>query len=130
MDPKGNILKRITFRLVEGNSVYNLAFGDVVNNEIDDYSISDNKDMLKILATVAYAVEQFLTAYPDRFVFFRGSTVERTGLYRMAIGNNLEYLSLTFTIWSIDQQGVAKSFIKDCQSMGFLIQKNFVNLIK
>lgn len=67
--PKGNILKRIAFRLVDGNSIYNLAFGDVVNGEIDDYSISDNKDMPKILATIAYAVEQFLTAYPGRFVF-------------------------------------------------------------
>jgi hypothetical protein len=110
--PKGNIHKRIAFRLIEGGNTYNLAFGDVVNGEIDDESISDNKDMPTILATIAYAVEQFLTAYPARIVFFTGNTIARIRLYRMAIGNNLDYLTKTFTIWNIDRYGIIGLFQK------------------
>jgi len=44
--------------------------------------------MAKILATVAFIAQVFLEEYPDRTISFRGSTAERTRLYRMAIGNN------------------------------------------
>lgn len=79
---KGHIHKRIFFELVNEPGVYNLAFGDVSDDgNIDDYSISDNKDMAKVLATIAAAIKLFLDKYPERKIFFRGSTAERTRLY-------------------------------------------------
>lgn len=73
---KGNISKRM----------YNLAFGDLNEyGEIDDYSISDNGDRNKILATVVDVVKVYTAKYPDQLIFFRGSTQERTRLYRMAV---------------------------------------------
>ncbi|HEY4207373.1 MAG TPA: hypothetical protein VGM31_11200 [Puia sp.] len=65
------IQKRIEFTPTELPNIVNLAFGDVgPNNEIDDYCISDNGDRNKVLATIAYVIE----IYPDRLVYFRGST--------------------------------------------------------
>lgn len=57
---KGSIVKRARFEFVEAPNTYNLAFGDLIEEgDIDDYSISDNKDMAKILATIASIVKLF-----------------------------------------------------------------------
>ncbi|WP_207515337.1 DUF6934 family protein [Longitalea luteola] len=93
----GAIRKRISFMPTSLPYVYNLAFGDInKDGEIDDISISDNGDRNKILATLAKVLDQYTYKYPERFIYFRGSTKERTRLYRMAIGLNLEELSESF----------------------------------
>lgn len=54
----GEIAKRIEFMPTHIPGYFNLAFGDVdEDGNIDDYSISDNGDRNKVLATVAFAVE-------------------------------------------------------------------------
>ena len=64
---KGAIPKRVAFTKTEWNQVYNLAFGDIDdNNEIDDHSVSDNGDRNKILATIAYIVDVYTKRYPDQ----------------------------------------------------------------
>jgi len=120
---KGTIRKRVSFTLTEVENVYNLAFGDLgEDGEIDDLSVSDNGDRNKVLATVSYIVEAYTNQYPDRWIFFEGSTESRTRLYRMAIGLYLEELSLKFEIYGwVDQQIV--SFAKGLEVNGFLITK-------
>jgi hypothetical protein len=94
---KGAIPKRIMFTQTEHLNVYNLAFGDIdENGEIDDFIISDNGDRNKILATIVTVVEDYTIKYPERLISFKGSTKERTRLYRMAIGINQEELSRNF----------------------------------
>lgn len=94
---KGAIPKRITFTTTELENVYNLAFGDVdENGDLDDYKISDNGDRNKILATVFNVVDIYSKKYPERWITFRGSTRERTRLYRIAVGLHLEELSQIF----------------------------------
>ena len=52
----GAIPKRIAFIPTVLPEVYNLAFGDINDDgTIDDYSISNNGDRNKILATIAEA---------------------------------------------------------------------------
>ena len=103
----GAIPKRVAFTKTERNKVYNLAFGDVdEEDEIDDYSVSNNGDRDKILATVTYIVDAYTQRYPDRWIIFRGSTMERTRLYRMAVGRHLEELSAKFDIYTyVDEKG-------------------------
>lgn len=96
---KGNIRKRIAFTPTELNGVYNLAFGDVdENDDIDDYSITGNGDRNKILSTIARVIDFYTQNYPDRWIYFQGSTIERTRLYRMAISINIEELTRKFNI--------------------------------
>ncbi len=120
---KGNIPKRIEFMPTEVSNFVNLAFGDIdENGAINDYSISDNGDRNKILATVAYAVEIYLNRYPERWVYFKGSTEERTRLYRMAVGLNLEELLLKYEIYGEQQQGIIP-FQKNAEVLGLLVKK-------
>jgi len=121
---KGAIHKRIFFELVREPDIYNLAFGDLMaDGSIDDYSISDNKDMAKVLATIAAIVKLFLDKYPQRKVFFRGSTAERTRLYRMAISINLQELSDYYSIYGILTNGDVVNFQENLVYDGFIITK-------
>jgi hypothetical protein len=97
---KGHILKRIEFTPTEFPDIINLAFGDIEEDgQIDDRCISDNGDRNKILATIAFAVDVYLGRYPDKWIYFQGSTDQRTRLYRMAIGLNLDELLTRFEIY-------------------------------
>jgi hypothetical protein len=120
---RGLILKRIVFSPTDYPDVYSLSFGDInTNGEVDDYSISNNGDRNKVLATVAYAIDIYLNEYPDRYVYFTGSTEERTRLYRIAIGLNLEELSTKLIIYSQTDDGFIP-FVKNISTKGILIKR-------
>jgi len=105
---------------------FNLAFGDVEEDgTIDDYSISDNGDRNKILATIAFIVDAYLNRYPGRLIYFKGSTQERTRLYRMAVGLNLDELLLKYEIFAEQKDGFIP-FQKDVAVLGILVKKKIV----
>ena len=93
--PRGSIKKRVEYKQMGENQVYNLAFGDVIEetNVLDDKVISDNKDSKKVLTTVASTVYTFIGKYPNAVVYAEGSNVARTRLYRIGISNNFEELT-------------------------------------
>jgi hypothetical protein len=124
----GDILKRIMFVQTPNPYVYNLAFGNVDEfDDIDDTAVSDNGDRNKILATLAKVIDQYTRKYPERRIYFRGSTKERTRLYRIAIGLNLEDLSETFEIYGeVDNEDGFVSFRKNMEINAFLIKRKIV----
>jgi len=72
--PKGKIAKVIQFKQTSNSDIFYLAFGNLASDgSIDDTTTNDNKDRNKILATVAIAVYEFTSFYPDKYVFFCGS---------------------------------------------------------
>jgi hypothetical protein len=120
---RGVVPKRIIFTTTKFEGIYSLTFGDLdLEGEISDYSISDNGDRNKILATVVHAIDTYLKAYPDRMIFFTGSTKVRTRLYRMVIALNLDYLSDRFDIYCQSDAGII-TFQKNLQVQGFLIKR-------
>jgi hypothetical protein len=124
----GDILKRIMFVPTQLPYVYNLAFGNVDEfDDIDDTSVSDNGDRNKILATLAKVIDQYTRKYPERRIYFRGSTKERTRLYRMAVGLNLEELSDTFEIYGeVDDEEDFVPFRKNMEINAFVIKRKIV----
>ena len=124
----GDILKRIRFEQTALPYVYNLSFGNVNEfDAIDDQNVSDNGDRNKILATIAKVVDQYTRKYPERHIYFRGSTKGRTRLYRMAVGLNLEELSGIFDIYGeVDNEDELVLFCKDMEINAFLIKRKIV----
>lgn len=119
----GDILKRVAFTKTEQDKVYNLALGDVDDdNEINDYSVTDNGDRNKVLATVASVVEAYTKKFPERWIIFRGSTAERTRLYRIAVGLHLDELSQLYEIMGYLDGDIAP-FVKDMKINAFLIKR-------
>lgn len=100
--PKGKVTKVIQFTQTLNKNIYNLAFGNLKSDyTVDDETTNDNGDRNKILATVAGAVYEFSSQYPDKFIFFCGTTPQRTRLYRMALTINMEALKNDFQIYGV-----------------------------
>lgn len=125
--PKGQVQKVVQFIETNDSAVFNLAFGDLTPvGQVDDQVKNDNKDRNKILATVAAAVYEFTARYPDKHIFFTGSTSERTRLYRMAITINLAELVCDFEIYGVILINCVyhvESFMKGKDYFGFLIKR-------
>lgn len=93
--PKGMIRKEVRYTARDnGDFIFNLGFGDLneKTDELDDFSISNNGDKEKVLATVAATVLEFTENFPQAFVYAKGSTPVRTRLYQIAIMQNLQQI--------------------------------------
>jgi hypothetical protein len=80
--PRGNIQKIVKYSETNFEDIYNLAFGDKIQNsrEINDRTISNNADSDMVLATVVATVYTFTAKYPDAWIFATRSTKARTML--------------------------------------------------
>ena len=87
--PKGRIRKAVRFRLMpaKGGLCYNLNFGDwnEETESVNHYSVTNNGDAEKVLATVAAIVLNFMTIFPEAWVYAEGSSMARTRRYQMGI---------------------------------------------
>jgi hypothetical protein len=128
--PKGAIPKMIKFSPYD-EVIYNLAFGTKnKDGSIDDLARDNNDDRNKILATVVFALRVFFDKYPDNWVYFTGSTRERTRLYRMAITNNIEELSADFEItgtFTAEHRYNTIPFEKGVNFFAFLVRQKTPN---
>lgn len=125
--PKGKITKVIQFTQTLHEEIYNLAFGNLKSDGcVDDETTNDNGDRNKILATVAGAVYEFSSHYPDKFIFFCGTTPQRTRLYRMALTINMEALKNDFRIYRV-LRGIDTfervAFRKGVDYFGFMVTR-------
>jgi hypothetical protein len=122
---QGLVKKMVQFTDTGTNHVYNLAFGDYCDetNSINDLSVTNNGDSLKVLATVASTVYAFLDKYPNAWVFATGSTSARTRLYRMGITNNLLEIKINFEVFGYNELEVWEEFIAGKDYEAFLITK-------
>jgi len=98
--PKGSIKKRVQYRKIDEQDVYNLAFGDVneTTNDFDDSVVTSNGDTLEVLTTVASTVYTFTRKYPNAIVYAEGSNEARNRLYRVGISRHLEKLKEEFHV--------------------------------
>ena len=98
--PKGRIVKEIQYIKMNAPNAYNLAFGDknTPDEDIDDTVVSNNKDVQKVLATVAATVLMFTEQHPEAWIFAEGGSPSRTRLYRMTVSNNLEMIEKVFVV--------------------------------
>lgn len=74
--PKGRIKKVVEYTETRTENVYNLGFGDYdeTTKSINDLSITNNGDSLKVLATVTSTVYAFTEKYPKAWILATGST--------------------------------------------------------
>ena len=123
-EPKGNIVKMIKYTETGYENVYNLGFGDKLNgvDDFDDAVITDNKDSVRILATVAATVFLFTEKYPNAYIAATGSTQSRTRLYQIGISNHLEEIEQDFDVLGY-KNNVWERFVKDENYSAFLIKR-------
>src|SRR5580658_8429226 len=80
---KERIEKIAEFRSTPKENVFAFAFGDLqADGTVDVYAISNNGDMLRVLATIISILNRFLTDHSKATVFFTGSTDNRSRIYQ------------------------------------------------
>jgi len=127
----GKIPKRVQIQPAPIPNLHNLSFGDLKENgEIDDLIISNNGDRNKILATILKVVMDYTYKFPDRYIYFRGSTEQRTRLYRIAVSLNLEELSEVFEIYAdITGDLDLARFQKGLNIKAFVIKRKIIKFV-
>ena len=124
--PNGSIHKMVEYSETGTENIYNLAFGDYnfETKKIDDLSITNNGDSLKVLATVASTVYAFTEKYPQAWIFATGSTAVRTRLYRMGITTNLAEINEDFKVYGLTiNENIWEEFVIGEDYEAFLITK-------
>jgi hypothetical protein len=123
--PKGIIKKVVEYQRTSNKNIYNLAFGDYDEKVkgINDLSITNNGDSLKVLATVASTVYAFTDRHPKSWIIATGSTSVRTRLYRMGITSNLDEISADFAIFGFTKDERWVDFVVGEDYEAFLITK-------
>jgi len=103
---KGIIPKVVIYEELQEN-LYNLAFGDYnpITQEIDDKSVSNNGDMVKILATIIQTIRDFFILYPQAILVIQGSTDTRTRLYQKIIKDNFSLIQTEFKVLALQKGG-------------------------
>lgn len=108
--------------------LYNLTFGEYAKGAaINDQDKIRNLDRNRILATIAKSVFKFLNRFPERTIYFTGSTPSRCRLYRMAIAVNLEHLAERLQIFGgirSDEDFHVEPFQKNIDYLEFVIRKS------
>ena len=123
---KGLVKKMVIYTETTTENVYNLGFGDYdeTTNGINDLSVTNNGDSLKVLATVASTVYAFIERHPNAWILATGSTAVRTRLYRMGITNNLAEIESDFVVLGYTKNEEWEKFIVGEDYEAFLITKN------
>ncbi len=120
---KEKVVKKIVeYVLIDKNiSLYNLALLDVDKGGVSDISVTDNKDMPKIMATVYQTLVDFFVTNPGAKVAFRGNTASRNRLYRAVIGKLVAMQEPGFRIFGF-VDGNFSAFQNDLEYEAYLIQ--------
>ena len=92
---KGTIEKVIWFQFQGGNS-YNLAFGDVVNGDLEDSTISNNGDYVKVISTVVNAISYFFKEYPNAAIEINPIDKKRARFYNTIFRRRHEEIKNTY----------------------------------
>ena len=122
----GSIIKVVMFTEMR-HGLYNLGFGDYDSktNQVDDKIVSDNGNMIKVIATVVGIALTFLSENPMTYLYIEGSTPLRTQFYNRIINRNYDNLIAFYEIYGFKNDGIPEAFQKNTPYESFLIRKLF-----
>ena len=115
------IQKAIIFYKTDYPDVVTLTLANVLENgTLDVFTISDNGDRNRILATVMQSITLFLNTHPAKTIAFTGSSPSRTRLYKIVISRELNILTRQYRIQGIGPLGI-EEFVSAHEYRHFLI---------
>ena len=102
------VQKLVEFRLFDdSNELYNLALMDLLTDgTVSDLTVSNNRDMPKVLATVFQSIRLFFQTKPNAKILIQGSTASRTRLYQIAIVKYYNELEPIYNIWGLTEDDI------------------------
>jgi hypothetical protein len=120
---KGTFSKVVIFQSLYQN-LYNLILADydIVTNNFDDKNITNNGDIVKILATVIKIIQDFTAQNPDAFVYIEGNTPLKQRLYNRIVTRNLPEIQAHYTVSGVLPNGNKEPFLPDTPYIAFILE--------
>ena len=85
------------------NNVWNLAFGDLTKDGyIDDAVVSNNRDLVKVISTVALITYAFSNENPLRIIYIEPVDEKRKRLYNHVFRRHYATINANFDIIGIN----------------------------
>ncbi len=103
---QGIIAKLIIFTPIGKENEWNLAFGDLKSNDIDDSVITNNQDAMKIIRTVAKATLDFFDAYPTSSLIIKPVDEKRSRLYHSVFRRHFHEIDALFDIIGVKGENI------------------------
>ena len=97
---QGKILKLVMFSRIS-DDFYNLGFGDLKNEQIDDSIVSNNHDIVKVMSTVAKIIYDYSNQFPLRRIRIKPVDEKRKTLYNHIFRRNYDETKVNFQIIGI-----------------------------
>lgn len=100
---KGSVYKIVALTLkVNGN--WNLGFGDLIDNKINDSIVTNNQDIRKVIGTVAKVAIDFLRLNPDKTIEIEPVDDKRKILYNTVFRRYFTEIDALYVIKGIVRQ--------------------------
>ncbi len=108
--------------LPQNPEIFNLGFGDMkTDGTIDDFIVSNNQDMEKVLATIIQIIFEFFKTRTGKIILILGSTASRSRLYQIVIAKNITEMNDILLVKGI-RNGEVEDFVSGVNYEGFLIK--------
>jgi hypothetical protein len=99
---QGLIQKAVIFTL-EKDGFWNLGFGDVINNKVVDSVVSNNNDLIQVIATVTNVALDYSAKYPEKQLRIKPVDKKRQNLYNHVFRRHHTFISTIFEIYGFNQ---------------------------
>ncbi len=127
--PRGEIQKII--QLVPlAEPIWNLGFGDIKNGKVSDSAISNNEDLVRVIATVAQAAMEFSATWPGRKIQIEPIDEKRKQLYAAVFKRHFSTISGRFLIESQIQQNFPEEWAPDLPFDRLILTPLFPTFVK
>jgi hypothetical protein len=120
---QGKIIKVVEIREFEENR-WNLGFGDWNKGIIDDKTISNNNDVVKVIGTVAKIAYDFFEDHPKATIVIEPIDDKRKQLYNYVFQRHHKVIESTFLIIGLNDDAEEPYSVKNFYN-GFEIKRKF-----
>ena len=115
------IAKQVIYAETTLPEFFNLALADVEEDGSQNfYSVRNNGDLERIMATVAQTLLVFFRTYPSAKVAFTGSTPARTRLYQIILAREIQAVATDFVLSGVKNNNL-EDFRPNRDYDGFVI---------
>lgn len=125
--PKGRVRKVVIFDQIRAD-LWNLGFGDLLEHGWDDFVITNNGDLVRVISTVAQAIYQFSERWPERRILINPVDEKRKQLYNTIFKRRHQEVSDLFEIKGIEGETLRSYEPHILFDVFLLIRKKSLNL--
>ncbi|TAE18304.1 MAG: hypothetical protein EAZ95_04700 [Bacteroidetes bacterium] len=102
-----------------------MADYDNQTGSFNDKSITNNGDLVTVLATVIQIIQDFTTQNPDAFVYIEGNTPIKQRLYNRIVNRSLSNIETLHSVSGILPNGDKEAFALNVDYIAIILEPKY-----